>query len=75
MSRRGWTIFGSNLPILLVSLAVVCFFPGVSAAVEVGDKAPDFELPSTLGGKIRLSDFLGKKNVILEFYILDFAPV
>ena len=75
MSRRGWTVLGSNLPILLVSLAVVCFFPGVSAGVEVGDNAPNFELPSTMGGKIRLSDFAGKKNVVLEFYILDFAPV
>ncbi len=75
MRRRGWTVFGSNLSILLVSLAVVCIFPEVSGGVEVGEKAPDFELPSTMGGKIRLSDFAGKNNVILEFHVLDFAPV
>ncbi|MBI3780712.1 MAG: redoxin domain-containing protein [candidate division NC10 bacterium] len=60
---------------LLVSLVLV-FIPVVAgAAVEVGDKAPDFELPSTMRGKIRLSDFAGKKNVIIEFHVLDFAPV
>lgn len=60
---------------LMVPLALVFALPGVSAGLEVGDKAPDFELPSTTGSKIRLSDFAGKKNVILEFYVLDFAPV
>ena len=33
----------------------------------IGDVAPDFELPSDQGEKIRLSDFRGKK-VILYFY-------
>lgn len=48
--------------------------PGPSAAVEVGEKAPDFELTSTQGGKFKLSDFAGKKNVIVQFYVLDFTP-
>jgi peroxiredoxin len=43
-------------------------------AVEVGEKAPDFELPSTQGGKLKLSGFQGKKNVLIEFYVLDFTP-
>jgi peroxiredoxin len=47
--------------------------PTVSA-VEVGDKAPDFELASTQGGKLKLSSFQGKKNVVIEFYVLDFTP-
>jgi len=59
----------------LLPLALVLALPMGSAAVEVGEKAPDFELPSTTGGKIRLSDYVGKKNVVLEFYILDFSPV
>ncbi len=75
MKRRGWTIRIPSLVWLLVLLAIVLALPVTSGAVEVGDKAPDFELPGTMGGKIRLSDFAGKKNVILEFYILDFAPV
>jgi len=45
-----------------------------AAAVEVGQKAPDFELPSTKGGKLKLSTFQGKKSVLIEFYVLDFTP-
>jgi hypothetical protein len=48
--------------------------PGPSAAVEVGDKAPDIDLPSTKGGNFKLSDLAGKKNLIIQFYILDFTP-
>lgn len=44
-------------------------------AINIGDKAPDFTLPSTTGEKISLSQFRGKKNVLLEFYGADFAPV
>jgi mycoredoxin-dependent peroxiredoxin len=40
-----------------------------------GDIAPDFTLPSTVGDKVSLSDFRGKKNVLLMFYPLDFSPV
>ena len=75
MNRNRWTIWPLSLLPILMSLALVFVLPGVSGGVEVGDKAPDFELQSTVGGKIRLSDFAGKKNVILEFYVLDFSPV
>jgi peroxiredoxin len=39
--------------------------------------APDFELKSHLvkDKKVRLSDFRGKKSVVLAFYPLDFSPV
>ena len=46
----------------------------MSSALDVGDKAPDFTLPSTTGEKISLSQFRGKKLVLLEFYGADFAP-
>ena len=75
MKRKRWMILPSSLVRFLVALALVFVLPAVSAGVEVGDKAPDFEPPSTTGGKIRLSDFVGKKNVVLEFYVLDFSPV
>jgi peroxiredoxin Q/BCP len=39
--------------------------------VKVGDKAPDFTLPSQKGENITLSQFLGKKNVVLYFYPKD----
>ena len=45
-----------------------------SSALEVGEKAPDFKLPSTHGVDISLSDFRGKKWVLVEFYGSDFAP-
>jgi alkyl hydroperoxide reductase subunit AhpC len=41
----------------------------------VGQPAPDFKLPSTEGREISLSEFKGKKNVVLAFYPLDFSPV
>jgi len=51
-------------------------------AIQVGAEAPDFELPSSeptdkapSGQKIKLSDFRGKKNVVLAFYPLDFSSV
>jgi hypothetical protein len=46
----------------------------VAAAVEVGEKAPDFSLPATTGGKISLSQFQGKQLVLIEFFVADFAP-
>jgi hypothetical protein len=48
--------------------------PGTASALEVGDKAPDFDLPSTKGGNFKLSDLAGKKNLVIQFYILDFTP-
>jgi peroxiredoxin len=48
--------------------------------IQVGQEAPDFELPSSElengkpGKKIKLSDYRGKKSVVLAFYPLDFSP-
>jgi len=42
-------------------------------AIGVGDKAPDFELDSSAGGKLKLSSLKGK-NVLINFYVLDFSP-
>jgi peroxiredoxin len=44
---------------------------------EVGDLAPDFELKSHLvkDKKVKLSDFRGKKNVVIAFYPLAWTPV
>ncbi len=42
--------------------------------VNVGDKAPDFTLPNQDGVPIRLSDFIGKKIVVLFFYPKDDSP-
>jgi peroxiredoxin Q/BCP len=40
-------------------------------AVQVGDKAPDFTLPSQMGDNVTLSEFFGKKNIVLYFYPKD----
>jgi len=47
----------------------------MSSALDVGDQAPDFSLPATTGGKISLSQFRGKKLVLIEFYGADYSPV
>ena len=44
-------------------------------ALKVGDEAPDFELRSHRGGTVKLSDFRGKKNVVVAFHPLAFTPV
>ena len=63
-----------------VLMALALLFIGLlgtvraSSALEVGDKAPNFTLPSTNGVDISLSDFRGKKWVFLEFYAAAFVP-
>jgi mycoredoxin-dependent peroxiredoxin len=44
-------------------------------AVQIGDEAPDFELPDQHGTPVKLSSFRGTKNVVLVFYPLAFSPV
>lgn len=42
--------------------------------VKTGDPAPDFELPDAAGKRVRLSDFAGKRPVVLYFYPKDGTP-
>ena len=68
-----------RLPVLLCVLGVLSPLgptgAPMAAALEVGEAAPDFALPSTTGEKMSLSQFRGKKLVLLEFYGADFSPV
>jgi mycoredoxin-dependent peroxiredoxin len=44
-------------------------------SVQIGDEAPDFELRDQTGQPVRLSDYRGKKNVVIVFYPLSFTGV
>ena len=47
----------------------------VAAEIKVGDEAPDFTMKDQDQNDVKLSDFRGKKNVVLAFYPLDWSPV
>jgi len=55
--------------LLVGTLGVV----GMAVALEVGEPAPDFALPSTTGEQISLNQFRGKTLVLLEFHVNDFG--
>lgn len=44
-----------------------------TTTLKVGDAAPDFTLTDTGGNPVKLSDYRGKKNVVLAFYVLAFT--
>lgn len=85
MSRMEMKIMSAKFMNSLVLSMAFCFvfvagikaqtLTGAPAATElkVGDMAPDFELNDTSGNKVKLSDFRGKKNVVLAFYVLAFT--
>jgi hypothetical protein len=62
-----WGLLGAVVALLIGGI-------GPAAAVEVGDKAPDFELPATTQeNPLKLSDFRGKKNVVLFGFIAAYG--
>jgi peroxiredoxin Q/BCP len=62
--------------LVIVTMGVAgMLFPLYSKAdLKVGDRAPDFALPDQKGDTVRLSDFRGKKTVVLAFYIKASTP-
>lgn len=68
MNKSNW-----NWCVVLIAGLLLWGRP-VGAAVEVGSPAPAFCLPAQDGQTVCLSDFTGKRNVLLLFYILDFTP-
>jgi peroxiredoxin Q/BCP len=61
---------------LLVVLSLVAMAqqtPPPKTHLKVGDKAPEFSLRATDGKAYKLSDFKGKKNVVLAIYVLAFT--
>ena len=70
MKRRAWTWV---MAAVLVSGTVLLLGANPVLALQVGDKAPDFSLPATTAEKVSLADYLGKKPVIVFFYIAAFT--
>lgn len=64
---------------LIAIVSVVLTFAGVaimidrSGLLKEGDEAPDFTARLSTGEEITLSQFRGKKNVVLSFYPADFT--
>lgn len=66
----------------LLSVVLIALFSAIAMAqqptagkthLKVGDRAPDFTLRATDGNTYKLSDFRGKKNVVLAIYVLAFT--
>jgi len=57
-----------------IAVVVITLALGAQAAeLKVGDRVPDFSLPDQNGNTVKLSDYLGKKNLVLAFYVLAFT--
>ena len=61
------TNFASQLPAQQPQPAIA------KTHLKVGDAAPDFTLPDQNRKPVKLSDFRGKKNAVLAFYVLAFT--
>ena len=71
---RGGSLLSQMFVVLLAAAALVLGPPSAAAEdrilplkVKMGEKAPDFALPSADGKTVRLSDYLGH-NVLIDFY-------
>jgi len=60
-----------GIPALLIQYAQKT---SAAARLKVGDRAPEFTLPDQNGRTVRLADSLGKKTLILAFYIKAGTP-
>jgi peroxiredoxin len=62
--------------VLLAASAAVLFAQQTAVPkthLKAGDEAPDFTLPSTINKAVKLSDYRGKKNVVLAFFPAAFT--
>jgi len=72
MNRRTWLVSSmtASAGVLLAQQAPA---PASNLKVKVGDEAPDFTLPDTDNKPVKLSDYRGKKNVALSFFVAAFT--
>ncbi len=65
----------NRMRVLTAGLVLALALPAAAraATLQVGAKAPNFTLPDQQGKPVSLSQFVGKKNVVLAFYVLAFT--
>ena len=68
-------IYGRMVTGAILLVLQVLFTPLSAQALDVGDKAPDFLAFDTVGESLRLSDYQGKKNVLMFFFVRAFGGV
>ena len=74
MKRIIVTVAGLFLALLGSQLRVAAQNEAMATTtLKAGDVAPDFSLPSDQSKAVTLSDYRGKKNVVLVFYVLAFG--
>lgn len=61
--------------VAVVLLSNSCAFAKVKECLPLDEKAPDFALKNQDGKIVKLSDFKGKKNVVVYFYPKDNTPI
>ena len=66
-------MLGVGLSLALAMIVVAQQPAPPKTNLKVGDPAPDFTMPGTDGKTYKLSDFKGKKSVVLAFYVLAFT--
>jgi thioredoxin-dependent peroxiredoxin len=60
-------------PLVLAGALLSLVLAGPAAALEVGEKAPDFTLAGTGGKQIKLADMLGKGPIVMYTFIQAFT--
>jgi len=74
MKRIIVTVAGLFLALLGAQFRVAAQNEAMATTtLKVGDTAPDFSLQSDQSKSVSLSDYRGKKNVVLAFYVLAFG--
>ena len=71
MQLRRWSWVMAPM---LVGMVLLLLSSTPAMALQAGDKAPDFSLPATSAERVGLADFVGKKPVVVFFYLYAFAP-
>jgi peroxiredoxin len=69
MRKLSFLLAGALVSVNLFAQAV----PPPHTNLKEGDMAPDFTLTATTGGKVTLSEFRGKSNVVLAFFPAAFT--